>query len=96
MKNIIDDFIKAKNQLNKHFKCEEQFFIKTLIDSKWKIKDGEGVFFLTYFENNKQNDCVIVKKNNKPMIYKEENFTMVVGIECIKLAFILKNDNEIK
>lgn len=94
MENIINNFINSKKQVNKFFNCDEDFFIKTLLDSKWQIKDGDGVFFLTYFENNKQNDCVIVKKNNKPMIFETNDFTMVVGIECIKLAFILKNDNK--
>lgn len=95
MKNIIDNFIDAKKQLNEYFNCNEDFFIKPLTNNRWSIKNADGIFFLSYWDNNKQKDCVLVKKNNKPMIFKTNEHTMVIGIECIKLAFILKNNNEI-
>lgn len=94
MKNIIENFINAKKILNNAFNCNDDFFIKPLIDTKWLIKDDEGIFFLTYLDdNNKSKDCVIVKRNNQPMIYKKDNYTMVIVIECVKLAFILNNNN---
>lgn len=95
MENIIDNFINAKNQLNNYFNCNEDFFIKPLINNQWTIKDNDGVFFLTYIEENKTKDCVIVKKNNEPIIFKSNDYTMVIGIECVKLGFILKNSNKI-
>lgn len=96
MQNIVENFINAKNMLNSKFDCEDDFFIKPLINKKWTIKDIDGIFFLTYWDkDNKIKDCVIVKKNNKPMIYKKDNYTMVVGIECVKLAFILKDENNV-
>ncbi|MDE6182260.1 MAG: hypothetical protein K2F59_03550, partial [Eubacteriales bacterium] len=64
-------------------------------NNNWTIKDNDGVFFLTYIEENNTKDCVIVKKNNEPMIFKTNDYTMVVGIECVKLGFILKNSNKI-
>lgn len=94
MKNIVDNFINTKKLINDNFKCGEDFFIKPLIDKKWTIKDADGIFFLTYLDDNKlPKECVIVKKNNEPMIYKKDGYTMVIGIECVKLAFILNNDN---
>lgn len=96
MKDIVDNFINAKNILNKKFNCTDDFFIKPLIDKKWTIKDNDGIFFLTYLDdNNNAKDCVIVKKNNEPMIFKKDNYTMIIGIECVKLAFILDNNNSI-
>lgn len=94
MKTLIEDFIQTKEKLNKSFNCTEDYFIKPLIDTKWTIKDNDGIFFLKYIDkNNKTKECVIVKKNNTPMIYKSGNYTMVIGIECVKLAFILTNTN---
>ncbi|WP_250277911.1 hypothetical protein [[Clostridium] colinum] len=94
MKDIVENFINAKNILNETFNCNDDFFIKPLVNKKWTIKDNDGIFFLTYIDDsNKAKDCVIVKKNNEPMIYKKENYTMVIGIECVKLAFILDNNN---
>lgn len=95
MKNIVNKFIDTKNELNKYFNCTEDFFIKPLINNQWTIKDKDGIFFLTYLDNNNPKDCVIVKKNNEPMIFKTNEYTMIIGIECVKLAFILKNCNEV-
>lgn len=96
MKDIVQNFIKAKQELNKQFECNDDFFIKPLINNKWSIKDNDGIFFLTYLdEQNVAKDCVIVKKNGQPMIYKKENYTMVIGIECVKLAFVLDNNNNL-
>lgn len=96
MKDIVENFINAKNILNKKFNCNDDFFIKPLIDKKWTIKDNDGIFFLTYLDDNdRTKECVIVKKNNEPMIYKKDNYTMIIGIECVKLAFILDNNNSI-
>lgn len=96
MRDIVENFINAKNIINKEFNCSEDFFIKPLVDKKWSIKNNDGIFFLTYLDDsNTPKDCVIVKKNNEPMIYKKNNYTMVIGIECVKLAFILDNNNGI-
>lgn len=95
MKNIVDKFIDAKNQLNNYFNCNEDFFIKPLVNNEWTIKNNDGMFFLTYSEGNNTKDCVIVKKNNEPIIFKTDEYTMVIGIECVKLGFILKNNLEI-
>lgn len=94
MKYLIDNFISAKKDLNAEFNCKEDFFINPLIENKWTIKDNDGIFFLTYWDNKeKLKECVIVKKDNSPLIFKNEDYTMIIGIECIKLAFILKNSN---
>ena len=54
------------------------------------------MFFLTYWkEGGKLNECVIVKKNNNPLIMRKEDYTMIVIIECVKVAVVLKNDMEV-
>ena len=93
MKDLLDNFIKAKNILNEKFNCTEDFFIILLINRKWTIRDSNGLLLLTYLDDNdKAKECIIAKKNNQPMIYKKDNYTMVIGIECVKLAFILDNN----
>lgn len=95
MGNIIEKFINTKKELKKYFDCKEDFFVKPLIENEWTIKNNDDIYFLTYKENDIYKDCVIVKKNNEPLIIKKDNYTMVIAIECIKLAFILNNKKEI-
>lgn len=95
MSDLVDKYMGATQSLQKYFNCTNDYFIKPLPDFNWSIYGDEGIFFLTYW--NKDNDkvnAVIVKKDNKPLIYKTEDYTMVVALDCIKIAFILKNKKE--
>ena len=92
MKDIVQNFIKAKQELNKQFECNDDFFIKPLINNKWSIKDNDGIFFLTYLdEQNVAKDCVIVKKNGQPMIYKKESLSKSIGCTVVETS-ALKGD----
>ena len=79
MKDIVENFINAKNTLNQKFDCNEDFFIKPLIDKKWAIKDNEGIFFLKLFlikrmsrtakiQEKKQKNLLTVLKKQKNIL----------------------------
>lgn len=96
MENAVRDYVDCKNKLLRMFDCNEEYFIKTLEDYNWRVKNSEGMFFLTYWrQGGRLNECIIVKKNSKPMILRAEGYTMIVAIECVKVALILKNDMEV-
>ena len=95
MSNIVKDYIKAQDSLKKYFGCQEDYLIKDLLDSNWQIRDYEGIFFSNYWNEYKQvTKAVIVKRDNEPLIYKTADYTMVIAIDCVKIAFILKKDKE--
>lgn len=97
MDDIINDFVDAKLKLNRFFEIQENYFFKTLINNKWTIKDNDGTFFLTYIEKEESyKDCVISKKDGNPIIIRKDDYTLVVAIECVKLAFVLNNKYEVK
>ena len=51
---------------------------------------------MTYWrDGGKLNECIIVKKNNEPVIIRKKDYTMILVIECVKVAVILKNDMEV-
>lgn len=95
MKDIIKNFINSKNALNKYFDCNEDFFINPLLDNKWTLKEDNGIYFLKCFKDDIPKDYIVVKKNNIPMIFEKNDYTMIVAIDCIKLAFLVKNSNKI-
>lgn len=96
MENDVKNYIDCKNKLLKMFKCDDEYFIKTLEDYNWRVKNSEGLFFLTYWkQGGKLNECIIVKKNNRPLIFREKEYTLIVAVECVKVALILKNDMEV-
>lgn len=92
MQNAVKEYLSSKENLFSFFGCDEEYFIKALVNYNWAIEEGSGVYFLIYWdtEGNKTK-AVLVKKNGDPLIYRREDFTMVIGIDCVKTAFIFKN-----
>lgn len=96
MEETLKNYLYSKEKLLKDFECAAEYFIKSLDECNWRVKDTDGMFFLTYWkEGGRLNECVIVKKNNKPLIMRKKDYTMIIIIECIKIAVILKNNMEV-
>ncbi len=94
-KRPVQDYISAKNSVMEYFKCDGDYYIRPLMDYKWTIKGDDEYFILSYWKDDeKRNDAVIVKKGGDPMIFKAGDHTMIVGIDCVKIAFIFHNANK--
>ena len=96
MERTLKKYAENKNKILSGFDCSTDYFIKIAADANWRVKEADGMFFLTYWrEGEKLNECVIVKKNNEPVIVRKKDYTMIVVIECVKVAIILKNYMEV-
>ena len=96
MNNLISQFTDTKKEIFKAFNCPDHYFLKCALNAKWNINNEEAMSFLSYSENNQSpSNCVIINRENKPMIFEYENYTMVIVIECIKTAIIFDNANKI-
>lgn len=96
MEKLLKRYVESQSKLLKSFDSDTDYFIKNVSDYNWRVKEIDGMFFLTYWKDGgKLNECVIVKKNNQPIIVRKSDYTMIVVIECIKIAVILKNDMEV-
>ena len=93
--DFITNFINSQKDLMKYFGCDGDFYIRPLINNNWSIKNQDNFSILSYWESdNRKIDAVIVRKSGKPMIYKKSDFTMIIGIDCVKLAFVFKTQLE--
>ncbi len=93
MGEAVIKYIQAKERLMRYFGCKENYFVKPLHDAFWRIEDTNDFPILSYWhENDSKTDALICKKGGKPMIFSTKAYTMIIGIECIKIAFIFKND----
>lgn len=96
-KHFIDNYINAQKELLEYFNCDEDFFVKYMSEYTWAVKNDEDFYFLYYWnKEGKRKDAVVVKKNGRPMIFKTEEHTMVIGIDCVKIGFIFDNENKTK
>ncbi len=93
MEDIVNSYLNSKNELMLFFDCNDDYFIRYMQNYDWRIYDNEGLYFLNYWNDNTKIDSIIVRKKNNPLIYEKEDYTMVIAIDCVKIAFILKNEN---
>ena len=93
MRREISAYTGAKKSLLKLFRCEADLPIKILTDTQWHVEEIDGVSFLHYKsqDNGEELVNVIVSKNGEPWIYEMNELSMIVAIDCIKWAFIMKN-----
>jgi len=93
MRKAVPEFIAARNNLFRFFSCSEQFPVRTMTNAEWAVHEDSGICFLTIFEGDSREDYVVSQKNDAPMVFNTSGYTMVVAIDCVKTAFVMKNDN---
>lgn len=95
MEELVGQYMKTKKMLLNSFGCEDDYFVKNSENLKWSISTNDSWCILSYWENIKnkeiKTDVAVVKKNGRPQIFKTEDYTMVVGIQCVKIAFVFDN-----
>lgn len=88
-------FLTSQKNVMKHFGCDENFFVKPMLGIEWLIRTVDDFRFLTYWlAGDQKMDAVIVSRGGKPMIFKTASYTMVIAIDCVKMAFIFHNKLE--
>ena len=92
MRTTIQEFMAAKEGLLRSFGCNEDYHIESRLGQNWQITEDDGVFFLSSWENiASKTTSVVVKRNDAPLLYETADYTMIIAIDCIKMAFIFNN-----
>jgi hypothetical protein len=93
-KSPVKNLISAVSSVKDYFKADINYVLKPMLNVYWRIWFLEGTQFLTYWSDDIQKtDVLVVKDGDKPLVFEKDDYTMVVGIECIKIALIFKNSN---
>ena len=93
MRREIRAYTDSKKKLLKLFGCDADLPIRVLVDAAWHVEEHDDVSFLHYElqADGEKFVSVIANKNGEPWITHMNELTMIVAIDCIKFAFILKN-----
>ncbi|MCL2873988.1 MAG: hypothetical protein FWE29_03555 [Defluviitaleaceae bacterium] len=90
----VENFVKAASSVKQYFDANIKYVLKPMLDVYWRTWSMDDVQFLTYWSDDVQKtDVLIVKEDSKQLMFEKEDYTMIVGIECIKVALIFKNSN---
>ena len=90
----LNNFIAVKQSLLKYFNCADDYYIKPMPDYEWCVKQDDGVAILCYWKGAERADAVVVRKDGKPQVFRKSDYTMVVAIDCVKIAFVLESGKE--
>ena len=94
MKKFIRDYINSKYAIMNKFGCNDDYPLKPLTGKKWAVNGDEGIFFLSIWDDDGEKlDYAVAKKNGEPLIYKNRDYSMIIAIDCVKIAFLFRNDN---
>lgn len=88
----VQNFVQSRKKIWDYFDCAGDYYIKPLVGQEWLIRKVDDFYFLTYWTNEDvKMDAVVVSKGGNPFIYTTKEYTMVVAIDCVKIAFIFQN-----
>ncbi len=91
MNKQIENFKNADNDLFLKFGIENKYFVSIRDNSSWSIINDDELYFVTFEEEGKTKTNLVVKKSEKPLIFEKDGYTMIIAIDCIKIAFVFKN-----
>lgn len=92
MNNKVNDFKTANNDIFLKFGVENKYFLSVLDECNWEIINDTDISIVKYVLNGESKTNLIVKKDDKPFVISKDGYTMVVAIDCIKIAFLFKDD----
>jgi hypothetical protein len=95
MNTLIDNYTTAYKLLMEAFNYPGDYYVKIITNGSWQIYEDDDICFLTMDgDTNGRTRAMIVKKDGEPMIFRAEGYTMVIALDCVKIAFVLNNENE--
>lgn len=99
MGELVADYVKTKKLLMDSFECSDDYFIKNVEHCKWTISNDDNWCIVSYWEKKgdkeAKTDLVVVRKNGELQIFRNKKYTMVICIQCVKVAFIFDNSKRI-
>ncbi len=95
MENTIQKYIETSEEIAKKFEVNEDYFIKPILDCKWSVREVEGLMFFKYIKDGKEFEQVVVRQSGENLIKEENDYTLIVAIDCVKISFIVRNNMKI-
>ncbi len=92
MINDLVSYKKSQNDIFKKFNVDAKYFLSVLDTHIWEIISQDDINLIKYEDGTEQKTNLIIQKGEKPFIVEKDGYTMVVAIDCVKVAFVFRND----
>ncbi len=92
MDTQINNFKFTHEQIFREFEVESKYFLCVLDESEWELIAQDEITLVKYRRDNEEKTSLVTQKGEKPFIVEKNGYTMIIAIDCIKIAFIFNND----
>ena len=94
MAGLVEAFIAAKKAIFAKFGAGEDLPIRICTEIQWQLVPVDEMFLLRLHRKLPENFAVI-RNEGSLCVFKHGRYSLVVGIDCVKTAFLLDNDSNI-
>lgn len=94
----INELLKVKKEAYEEIGIPYDLYFRDMLQYEWATFEKDGLYFFRYYldkNTDKYSEQVIVFNGSKPMIIEKDGFTIIVAIDCVKVAFILNSSKKI-
>lgn len=96
MKETIDLIVKNQNKLFEEFGVPNNYQLKIMKDAKFSVSVENEIHLVKYDENSSTTTNLILTKKDEPLIFEKDGYTMIIAIDCVKVALVFSNDNRVE
>ncbi len=88
----VNNFKFTHNEIFREFEVENKYFLSILDESPWELIFQDDITLVKYTKDNEEKTSLVTQKGDKPFIVEKDGYTMIIAIDCIKIAFVFNNN----
>lgn len=96
MKETINLIVKNQNKLFDEFGVSNNYQLKILNETTFSVINENDMHLVKYDENGSTTTNLILTKKDEPLIFEKDGYTMIIAIDCVKVALVFSNDNRVE
>lgn len=91
MQKIIENITSNQKKLFEEFDVPNNYYLKILPDVSWTVFSENDMNLVKYTLDDNTVTNLILNTKDSPMIYDKNGYTMIIAIDCVKVALVFEN-----
>lgn len=92
MNSAIENLRTVTDYIFSEFRVSKDYFISVKDEYNWEIISDDNINLIKWYEDNEVKTNLIVSNNSGPLIISKDGYTMIIAIDCVKIAYIFKDE----
>lgn len=91
MQKIIENITSNQKKLFEEFDVPNNYYLKILTGTSWTVLSENDMNLVKYTLGEDTITNLILNTKDRPMIYNKNGYTMIIAIDCVKVALVFEN-----